>query len=97
MTNSGATNVPASESGGNGTQPVAALNVYKKVAIIRGSEDVLTYEDPDGNVKTVTDLHLAAVESVSSVSSKRVDQCCLCFHLEIFSNVGFPFFFVKNL
>lgn len=65
MTNSGATNVPASESSGNSAQPVAALNVYKKVAIIRGSDDVLTYEDPEGKVKTVTDLHLAAVESVS--------------------------------
>jgi hypothetical protein len=66
MTNSGATNVPASESSAsnNVTKGVAALNVYKKVPIIRGSDDVLTYEDPDGNIKTVTDLHLAAVESV---------------------------------
>ena len=45
----------------------AALNVYKKVAIIRGSEDVLTYEDGEGNFKTVTDLHLAAVATVSTV------------------------------
>jgi hypothetical protein len=43
----------------------AALNVYKKVAIIRGSDDVLTYEDTDGNFKTVADLHLAAVATVS--------------------------------
>jgi hypothetical protein len=46
-------------------KPVAALNVYKKVAIIRGSDDSLTFEDPDGNVKTITDLHLAAVATVS--------------------------------
>lgn len=45
----------------------AALNVYKKVAIIRGSEDVLTYEDGAGNFKTVNDLHLAAVTTVSIV------------------------------
>lgn len=43
---------------------VAALNVYKKVAIIRRSADVLSYEDVDGNVKAITDLHLAAVETV---------------------------------
>ena len=43
----------------------ATLNVYKKVAIIRGSEDVLTYEDSAGNFKSVTDLHLAAVATVS--------------------------------
>ncbi|KAG7362863.1 enhancer of polycomb-like protein [Nitzschia inconspicua] len=74
MTNSGATNVPASESAGNGTQPVAALNVYKKVAIIRGSDDVLTYEDADGNVKTVTDLHLAAVQSTPLHRPKPKDD-----------------------
>lgn len=43
----------------------SALNVYKEVAIIRGSEDVLTYEDGEGGYKTVTDLHLAAVATVS--------------------------------
>lgn len=56
-----------------GTQPtttkatpsIAALNVYKRVAIIRGSNDVLTYEEPDGTVKSITDLHLAAVATVS--------------------------------
>jgi hypothetical protein len=45
---------------------VAALNVYKKVAIIRRSTDVLSYEDVDGNVKTITDLHLAAAETTVS-------------------------------
>jgi hypothetical protein len=43
---------------------VAALNVYKKVAIIRKADDVLTYEDSEGTVKTVTDLHLAAAATV---------------------------------
>ena len=44
---------------------VAALNVYKKVALIRSSEDVLRYEDESGQVKEISDLHLAAVETVS--------------------------------
>jgi len=44
---------------------VAALSVYKKVAIIRKADDVLNYEDSEGNIKTVTDLHLAAVATVS--------------------------------
>jgi hypothetical protein len=44
---------------------VAALNVYKKVAIIRRSTDSLTYEDVDGNLKTVTDLGEAASSAVS--------------------------------
>ena len=42
----------------------AALNVYIKVAIIRKADDVLTYEDSEGNIKTVTDLHLAAAVTV---------------------------------
>ena len=46
----------------------AALNVYKKVVIIRGSDDVLTYEDGEGNFKSVTDLHLAAVATVSNTA-----------------------------
>eukprot|EP00980_Cylindrotheca_fusiformis_P017947 scaffold5703_cov132-Cylindrotheca_fusiformis.AAC.6 len=44
---------------------VAALNVYKKVAIIRKSTDVLSYEDSEGNVKTITDLHLAAAATTT--------------------------------
>ncbi len=47
------------------TKGVAGLNVYKKVAIIRKADDVLTYEDNEGNVKTITDLHLAAAATVS--------------------------------
>jgi hypothetical protein len=49
--------------GGNNTpalKGVAGLNVYIKVAIIRRSTDALTYEDTEGVVKTITDLHLAA-------------------------------------
>jgi hypothetical protein len=42
----------------------AALNVYIKVAIIRKADDVLTYEDGEGTIKTVTDLHLAAAVTV---------------------------------
>jgi hypothetical protein len=53
-----------STMGGGNNAPalkgVAALNVYKKVAIIRRSTDALTYEDAEGAVKTITDLHLAA-------------------------------------
>jgi hypothetical protein len=45
----------------------SSLNVYKKVALIRRSTDILTYEDADGNVKTVTDLGEAAL-MISSVS-----------------------------
>jgi len=44
---------------------VAGLNVYKKIAIIRKADDVLSYEDSEGNVKTVTDLHLAGAANVS--------------------------------
>ena len=53
----------------------SALNVYKKVAIIRGEEDVLTYEDGDGGYKTVTDLHLAAVATVSRWMIEIQNQC----------------------
>jgi len=44
----------------------AALNVYMKVAIIRKADDVLTYEDSEGTIKTITDLHLAAAVTVRS-------------------------------
>eukprot|EP00536_Pseudo-nitzschia_multiseries_P006982 jgi/Psemu1/65813/estExt_Genemark1.C_1560003 len=50
----------------------AALNVYKKVAIIRGSEDVLTYEDGAGNFKTVTDLHLAAPKPKDEIPVPKI-------------------------
>jgi len=52
----------------------SALNVYKKVAIIRGSDDVLTYEDGEGYFKTVTDLHLAAVTTTPLDNPKLKDE-----------------------
>ena len=55
---------------------VAALNVYKKVAIIRRSTDVLTYEDAEGNIKTITDLHLAAAATVRPKERNQVQQSC---------------------
>lgn len=53
---------------------VAGLNVYKKVAIIRKADDVLTYEDNEGNVKTVTDLHLAAAATTPINKTKPKDD-----------------------
>ena len=66
------TNDSSNANNSNANKPaVAALNVYKKVAIIRGSDDVLTYEDTEGNIKTVTDLHLAAVSTVRKNKEKK--------------------------
>lgn len=45
-------------------KPTSGLNVYKKVAIIRKADDVLSFEDADGSVKAITDLHLAAASTV---------------------------------
>ena len=43
-------------SGPTGKSTVAppALNVYKKVAVIRKPSDSLTYEDAEGNIKSVS-------------------------------------------
>ena len=46
---------------------VAALNVYKRVALVRRETDSLAYEDADGSVKTVTDLGQAASTAVSTI------------------------------
>ena len=46
---------------------VAALNVYKRVALVRRETDSLAYEDADGSVKTVTDLGQAASTAVSAI------------------------------
>jgi hypothetical protein len=35
---------------------IAAINVYKKVTVVRRSSDTVTYEDSEGNIKTVKDL-----------------------------------------
>lgn len=48
-------------------QGIAALNVYKQVALVRKSTDALTYEDEEGNLQTITDLGEAASSSVSSL------------------------------
>ena len=59
---------PGSSTNTSAIAAPSALNVYKKVAIIRGEEDVLTYEDSEGSFKTITDLHLAAVATVSRLN-----------------------------
>ena len=51
---------------------IAALNVYKKVAIVRKSSDTLTYEDNDGNTKTIKDLAGAVSSAVSHVSLSSI-------------------------
>jgi len=51
-----------------------ALNVYKKVRIIRDSDDVLTYNDTDGNFRTVSDLHLAAAATTPLHKPKLKDE-----------------------
>lgn len=53
---------------------VAALNVYKRVAVIRRETDSLAYEDAEGSVKTVTDLGQAASTAV----------CCIVLHVLLF-------------
>jgi hypothetical protein len=63
----GGNNTPASK----GANKVAGLNVYIKVAIIRRSTDALTYEDTEGFVKTITDLHLAA----STATVRPIIRC----------------------
>lgn len=58
-------------TGGGGSsgkkQAIAALNVYKKIAIVRHESDTLSYEDEHGNVQTVANLGAAAASSVSYV------------------------------
>ena len=43
----------------------AALNVYRKVALVRSSNDTLTFEDDTGRLQTVSDFGDAASTSVS--------------------------------
>ena len=75
----------------SGTAP-AALNVYKKVAIIRGEEDVLTYEDGDGNFKSVTDLHLAAVATVGRPNKMRKPHLKITKETKYLSKTQLPAF-----
>jgi hypothetical protein len=46
-------------------QGIAALNVYKQVALVRKSTDTLTFEDEEGKLQTIRDLGEAASSSVS--------------------------------
>ncbi|CAB9512073.1 of polycomb homolog 2 [Seminavis robusta] len=50
---------------------VAALNVYKKVAVIRKETDSLNYEDADGNVRTVSDLGHAASTAAPALTANK--------------------------
>jgi hypothetical protein len=48
---------------------IAAINVYKKVTIVRRSSDTVTYEDSEGNIKTVKDLgEVASAAPVSGLA-----------------------------
>lgn len=49
----------------SGVKGVGGLSVYKKIAIIRKADDVLSYEDNEGTSKTITELHMAAAATVS--------------------------------
>lgn len=80
----------------------AALNVYKKVAIIRNSDDVLTYEDIGGTLKTVTDLHLAAVATTHLHKPKPKDnipvpeiEAVETYERDILPNYGCPKSYVR--
>ena len=66
-------------------QGIAALNVYKQVALVRTSTDALTFEDDEGNLQTITDLGEAAS---SSVSSGRVFVRCVVWSSAYVSMVG---------
>jgi enhancer of polycomb-like protein len=48
---------------------VAALNVYKKVAVIRRATDSLNYEDAEGNLRTVSDLGHAASTATPALAT----------------------------
>jgi hypothetical protein len=62
--------------------PIAAaapsLNVYKKVAVIRFPSDSLTYEDGEGNQKSVSIQELGdAISTAVSVAFVLIDLRCL--------------------
>jgi hypothetical protein len=59
---------------GNGSIAAAApsLNVYKKVAVIRLPSDSLTYEDAEGNQKSVSIQELG--DAISSAVSTTDDH-----------------------
>lgn len=59
---------------GNAKKAIAALNVYKKVAIVRRSTDTVTYEDEKGNLKVVSDLVGEVVAASSSAKPKVLNK-----------------------
>mmetsp|Transcript_47547 Transcript_47547/g.136700 ORF Transcript_47547/g.136700 Transcript_47547/m.136700 type:complete len:549 (-) Transcript_47547:70-1716(-) len=82
---------------------VAGLNVYKKVAIIRKADDVLTYEDGEGNVKTITDLHLAASATAPIHKAKPKHDIPVpkirdveTYHTDVPANYGRPVAYVRH-
>jgi len=69
----------ASKSNNKGGVAAPSLNVYKKVAVIRHPSDSLTYEDAEGNLKSVSvqqlgDAIATAVRFRSTVGFAV--QCC---------------------
>ena len=46
---------------------IAALNIYKKVALVRRLADTLTFEDKEGRLQVVSDLGEAASTSVRTL------------------------------
>jgi hypothetical protein len=52
---------------------IAAINVYKKVTIVRRPSDTVSYEDSEGNIKTVKDL--GEVTSAAAVRVHVLSRC----------------------
>ena len=80
-----ASQAPSSTTGRTSTVtvPPPSLNVYKKVAVIRRSDDKLQYEDATGNLKTVSIQELGdaiskAVSLNSSAVTGRLATPCDC-------------------
>lgn len=59
---------------------IAAINVYKKVAIVLRSSDTVTYEDSDGNIKIVKDLGEVASAAVRRKESTLNVHVLLFWH-----------------
>jgi len=53
---------------------IAALNVYKKVAIIRNPTDTLTYEDVDGKLQRISELGEAVTASTPTLTTAKLKQ-----------------------
>jgi hypothetical protein len=63
---------PVEQTSQSGAVTIAAptLNLYKKIAVIRKPSDSLTYEDVEGNLKTVSVEQLG--DAIST--AVRVDE-----------------------